>query len=61
MMFDVMTTFAKKVLQPPHITGVNYNGKKNMAGLESGTKFKKNTITLHGILPTHVYAKFKTD
>ena len=34
---------------------------KNVAGLVSAAKFKKNTISLHEILPTHVYAKFKTD
>ena len=34
---------------------------KNVAGLVSAAKFKKNTISLHKILPTHVYAKFKTD
>ena len=29
--------------------------------LVSGAKFKTNTVSLHGNLPTHVYAKFKTD
>ena len=62
MMFDVMTSFIKtEVLQPPHITSDHYDSKKNVAGLVSAAKFKKNTISLHEILPTHVYAKFKTD
>ena len=29
---------------------------KNVTGLVSGTTFKKNTESLHGILLTHVYA-----
>ena len=33
---------------------------KNVAGLVSGVKFKKNTVSLQGILPTHDYTKFKT-
>ena len=62
MVFEVMTSFAKKtVLQPPYITSDQYDGKTPVAGLVSGAKFKKNTVSLHGILPTHVYAKFKTD
>ena len=62
MMFDIMTPFAKKTgLQPSHQTGDHYNGKTNVADLVIGAKYKKNTISLHGILPTHVYAKFKTD
>ena len=27
----------------------------------SGTKLRKNTESLHGILPTHVYINFKID
>ena len=61
MMFDVMTSFAKNVSQPPHITGDHYDGKKSVPGLVSGAKFKKNTVPLHGVLLTHVYAKFKID
>ena len=34
---------------------------KDVTGLVIGAKFKKNTVSLHGILPTHVYAEFKTD
>ena len=61
MLFDVMKSFvSKEVVQPPHITGDHYDGK-NVAGLVSAAKFKKNTISLHEVLPTHVYAKFKTD
>ena len=62
MIFDVMTPFAnKEVLQPPHITSDHYDDKKDVAGLVGGAKFKKNTVSLNGILPIHLYAKFKTD
>ena len=61
MKFDVMTSFAKKRFSSHHTIQVTIMMVKNVAGLVSGTKFKKNAVSLHGILPTHVYTKFITD
>ena len=60
--FDVIMSFAKSVLQPPtqQVHNLTITMVKQCSGLMSDAKFKKNTVSLHGILPTHVYNNFKT-
>ena len=54
--FNVMVSFAKKVLQPPKTTFMMVS---TVADLVSDAKFEKTTKSLHEILPTHVNDNFK--
>ena len=60
-MFDVMASFTKKRFYSHQTEQVIITMVKKRSRLSKWRKIKQRAISLHGILPTHVYTKFKTD